>query len=204
VRLQVERRPAVLRRYARRAVSLLRAARAGALCGLLALSGCSWLPSVPEIHSPFAAAPGTPCPTTVILRPLRNTAVFAPGERPRPENVAFYGILDDVSSKCQYSGGNAKVTLDVVVIGQRGPAAEGDGADFDYFVAVTGPRRTILSKKPFPIHIAFVPGRTRGGVTDHIEETIPLAGHKPSELEIVLGFQQNPEVVDFYKHFRGR
>jgi hypothetical protein len=204
VRLQVDRRPAVLRRNPRGAVNLLRAARLGALCGILALSGCSWMPSLPAIHSPFSSAPGEPCPTTVILHPLRNTAVFPPGERLRPENVAFYGIFDDVSSKCEYSGGDARVALDVVVIGQRGPAAKSDAVDFDYFVAVTGPGGAILSKKPFSVHIALPQGRLRAGVSDHIEETIPLGGRKPNEFEIVLGFQQSPEVVYFYKHFRGR
>jgi hypothetical protein len=204
VRLQVDGRPAVLRRYARGAVSRFPAARVGALCGLFALSGCSWLPSLPAIHSPFSAAPSAACPTAIILNPLRNTAVFAPGRRPEPENVAFYGVLDDVSSKCEFAGGSAHVALDVVVIGQRGPAPHGEGVDFDYFVAVTGPGRTILAKKPFAVHIDIPPGKLRAGVTDHIEETIPLGGNKPSNIEIVLGFQQSPEVLDFYRHFRGR
>ena len=39
---------------------------------------------------------------------------------------------------------------------------------------------------------------------DHIEETIPLAGRPASAVSIVLGFQQGPEVVDYYRHFRGR
>jgi hypothetical protein len=41
-------------------------------------------------------------------------------------------------------------------------------------------------------------------VTDHIEETIPLAGRPPGELSIVLGFQQTSEIVEFYRNFRGR
>jgi len=179
-------------------------ARRGALVGLFALSGCSWLPSLPDIHSPFSSGPSEACPATVILHPLANTAVFAPGRPPEPGNVAFYGVLDDVSSKCDYSGDNLQVSLNVVVIGQRGPAARGDQVDLNYFVALTGPNRTILAKKPFAVHIAFAPGRPRAGVTDHIEETIPLAGHKPNTLEIVLGFQQSPAVVDFYRHFHGR
>ena len=44
----------------------------------------------------------------------------------------------------------------------------------------------------------------RSGVTDHIEETIALGGRQGTDLNIVVGFQQSPEVVDFYKKFRGR
>ncbi len=76
--------------------------------------------------------------------------------------------------------------------------------DFQYFVAVTGPDQTILSKKPFPIRIAFDTPQKRAGVTDHIEQTIPLGGRKAADLSVFVGFQQSPEVVDFYKRFRGR
>ena len=76
--------------------------------------------------------------------------------------------------------------------------------DLQYFVAVTGPDQSILSKKPFAIRIAFESTQRRAGVTDHIEETIPLGGRRGSDLNVLLGFQQTPEVVYFYKHFRGR
>jgi hypothetical protein len=95
--------------------------------------------------------------------------------------------------------------LDVIVVGERGPAAgKGDSVDLQYFVAVTGADQAILSKRSFAVRIAMPADAKRGGITDHIEETIPLAGRPPGDLSIVLGFQQNPEIVDFYRHFRGR
>jgi hypothetical protein len=141
-----------------------------------------------------------------ILGPLANTAILSPGVPPRPNNVAFYGLLSEVSSTCAYGGDAVRLSLDVVVIGERGPAETGDSVDLDYFVAVTGPPpdRTILAKKPFAVHIAFDERKKRAGVTDHIEEAIPLAGAKGADLQVMLGFQQSPEVVEFYKHFRGR
>ncbi|MGH7044981.1 MAG: hypothetical protein ACREE2_01155 [Stellaceae bacterium] len=140
----------------------------------------------------------------MILRPLANTAVFGPAPERLPANVAFYGLLSEVDRTCEYTGNAVQVSLDVIVIGQRGPAAKGDTVDLGYFVAVTGPDRTILSKNPFAVRITFDPDQIRAGVTDHIEETIPLAGHQGSDLDILLGFQQSPDVIDFYKHFRGR
>jgi len=96
-------------------------------------------------------------------------------------------------------------TLDVVVIGERGPAAgKGDSVDLQYFVAVTGADQAILSKRSFPVHIAIPADAKRAGITDHIEETIPLGGRSPGDLSIVVGFQQRPEIVDFYRHYRGR
>ena len=96
------------------------------------------------------------------------------------------------------------MTLDVIVVGQRGPAGKANSVDFTYFVAVTAPGQQVLSKKPFSVHIAFEPDQVRAGVTDHIVETIPLGGNKGSDLNLLVGFQQTPQVVEFYKHYRGR
>jgi hypothetical protein len=174
-----------------------RAARGAALAGLVALSGCGLFSSAPE-------KPTQACPGAVILRPLANTAVFGPGPARRPENVAFYGLLSEVESNCAVAARSVLMKLDVIVIGQRGAAARGDSVDLDYFVAVTAPQQTILDKKPFRVRIGFGPNQIRAGVTDHIEERISLAGRTPSDLTLDLGFLQPPDVVDFYKRFRGR
>jgi hypothetical protein len=176
----------------------MRAAAGAALLGLLALPGCGWFSS----SSPRPAAEA--CPTAVILRPLSNTAVFGPGPERRPDNVAFYGLLSDADLKCDYTAREVRISLDTVVIGERGPAAKGDAVDLQYFVAVSGPDQSIVSKKPLAVRIAFDGTQKRAGVTDHIEEMIPLGGQKGSDLNVLVGFQQSPEVVDFYRHFRGR
>jgi len=174
-----------------------RRAPGAALLGLLALSGCSWFSS----SSPKTTEA---CPSAVILRPLANTAVFGPQQQRRPDNVAFYGLLSEVESKCEYSADAVQMILDVVVVGERGPATKGDSVDLTYFVAVTGPDQAILGKDTLGVRIAFDGPQKRAAVTDHFEKTIPLGGRKGTDLNVVLGFQQSPEVVDFYKRFRGR
>ena len=174
-----------------------RTAPSAVLIGVLALSGCGLAPS-------FSSKPTEACPSAVILRPLANTAVFGPATQRRPDNVAFYGLLSEADLKCEYTGDAVRMLLDVVVVGERGPAAKADSVDFQYFVAVTGPDQSILGKKPLPVRIVFDTPQKRAGVTDHIEETIPLGGRKGADLNVVVGFQQSPEVVDFYKRFRGR
>jgi hypothetical protein len=173
------------------------AAQAAAVLGLLAVSGCSWFSS-------SSRTPAQTCPSAVVLRPLSNTAVFGPAPERDPEHVAFYGLLSEVDRSCEYAGDAMHLSLDVIVIGQRGPAGKTNTVDLTYFVAVTGPDQSIISKKPFTVRIGFDPDQIRAGVTDHIEEVIPLAGHKGTDLNILVGFQQDPDVVDFYKHFRGR
>jgi hypothetical protein len=140
----------------------------------------------------------------VILKPLANTAVFGAALERRPDNVAFYGLLSEVESKCEYSGDAVRMVFDVILVAERGPANKGDVADLTYFVAVTGPDQSILGKDPLSVRIVFNGPQKRAAVTDHFEKTISLAGRKGSDLTVVLGFQQSPEVVDFYKHFRGR
>lgn len=172
---------------------------------LAGLSGCGWTSSLFGGSGKGAPA-GPACPVATILKPLAQTAVFAPGVERNPTGVAFYGILDDVSAKCEQAGNAIHASLDVVVIGERGPSARGGtGVDLQYFVAVTGPNDTVLSKRSLPVHVAIPANARRAGVTDHIEETIPLAaGVTPGQLTIDLGFQLSPEVVDFYRHYRGR
>jgi hypothetical protein len=174
-----------------------RTAPSAVLIGLLALSGCGWISS-------SSSKPTEACPSAVILRPLSNTAVFGPAPERRPDNVAFYGLLSEADLKCEYTGDAMRMILDVVVVGERGPAAKADSVDFQYFVAVTGADQSILGKRTFPVRIVFDTPQRRAGVTDHIEQTIPLGGRKGTDLTVNIGFQQSPEVVDFYKHFRGR
>ena len=175
-----------------------RTAPSAVLIGLLALSGCGWISSSSSKSTTEA------CPSAVILRPLANTAVFGPASERRPDNVAFYGLLSEADLKCEYTGDAVRMILNVVVVGERGPAAKADSVDFQYFVAVTGPDQSILDKKQLPVRIVFDTPQKRAGVTDHIEETIPLGGRKGTDLTVNIGFQQSPEVIDFYKHFRGR
>ena len=174
----------------------LRAAAGAALVGL-PLTGCGWFSS-------STSKPAEACPSAVVLRPLSNTAVFGSGPERRPDNVAFYGLLSEAELKCDYSGDALRLALDAIVIGERGPAGKGNSVDLQSFVAVTAPDQSVLSKRTFPVRIAFEGSQKRAGVTDHIEETIPLGGRKGTDLNVLLGFQQSPEVVDFYKHFRGR
>jgi hypothetical protein len=178
-------------------VKSARAAPGAAFAALLALSGCGWFR-----HAP--ATPAAACPSAVILRPLANTAIFGPGAERRPENVAFYGLLSEVDSKCTYTANSVLMKLDVIIVGQRGPVAKGDAIDLNYFVAVTAPQQQILGKTPFSVRVVFPADKIRAGVTDHIDLEIPLDGRKASDLTLDLGFQQSPEIVEFYQRFRGR
>jgi hypothetical protein len=176
-----------------------------ALLALLALSGCGLFSAAKSTVLGAAKPADQACPAAIILHPLANTAVFAPGTAPRPENVAFYGILDEVDSHCTAVPGAVRMHLTVDVIAQRGPAAKGNNAvDFNYFIAVIGPGERILQKQPFTVRVTIPADKLRAGVADRFDEVIPLDGYKAKDLNLDLGFQQSPETVNFYHHFRGR
>ena len=86
------------------------------------------------------------CPSAIVLRPLSNTAVFGSAPERRPDNVAFYGLLSEADLKCEYGGGDVKIALDAVIVGERGPATKGDVLDLPYFVAVAASRLKLLVK----------------------------------------------------------
>ncbi len=176
-----------------------RLAAAAALTAVFALGGCSWLPFGKK------ETPAVACPAAAVLRPLANTAVFTkPDMAVVPTDVMFYGILSEIDAQCDVSAGTLHADLNVIIAAQRGPATQGNSVNLPYFIAVLSPDQTILTKKSFNVTVAIPQDAVRGGITDHIEEAIPLGGRSPGTLEIVAGFQQTPQVIDFYKHFRGR
>jgi hypothetical protein len=175
-------------------------AAAIAIGGLLSAAACSWVPFVGK-----KSAPETPsCPVAAVLHPLANTVVFAPGTDRKPPYVAFFGLFSDVSANCTLTGTTLHAVLDNVIVAERGPSARGNDLDLSYFVALTTADQTILGKKTFTVHVSIPPTEKRGGVNDHVEMVFNTGGRPVSELSITVGFQDPPEVVDYYKHYPAR
>ena len=170
------------------------------------LASCSWVPFVGKKSDNSGPASSPACPIAVILKPLANTAVFRSSAGPelRPLDVAWYGVYSDVSVTCRMSGDTLVATLDNVIAAERGTAAHGNDVDFTYFVSLTASDQTILGKKSFGVHVAVPDKAKRGGVDDHIEIAFATGGRPVSDLQITAGFQQSPQAIEFYKHFRGR
>ena len=101
-------------------------------------------------------------------------------------------------------GGTLHVSLDNVIVAERGPAGRSNDVDFTYFVALTGSDQSILAKKLFSVHVTAAPDAKRSGVTDHVEVAFSTGGRPLSDLNIMAGFQLTPDTVQFYKNYRGR
>jgi hypothetical protein len=172
--------------------------------GLALLASCSYIPFVGGKKSEKSASPS--CPTSVILHPLANTAVFNPtatGDL-KPLDVAWYGVYSDMSVSCTITGDTLHAVIDNVIVAERGPAAKGNDVDFNYFISLTGPDQAILGKKSLAVHITVPDKAKRGGVSDHVELAFAMGGRPIADLNITAGFLQTQQAIEFYKNFRGR
>jgi hypothetical protein len=171
------------------------------IVGLSAVAACSWVPFVAK-KSSTPVAPS--CPVAAVLHPLANTVVFAPGAENKPPYVAWFGIFSDISANCTLTGDTLRAALDNVIVAERGPSVRGNDVDLNYFVALTATDQTIIGKKTFSVHVTVPPNEKRGGVNDHVEAVFNTGGRAVSDLNIMVGFQDTPNVVDFYRHFPSR
>jgi hypothetical protein len=175
-------------------------AAAGAAAGVVLLSACGWGPFGKK--SDTASAPA--CPVAAILRPLANTVVFGPGVQQKPLYVSWTGIFSDIAANCTVTDGTLHASLDNVIVAERGPTGKGNDVDFNYFVALTGSDQTILAKKLFSVHITVPSDAKRSGVSDHVEVAFATGGRPLSDLNIMVGFQESPDALTFYKNYRSR
>jgi hypothetical protein len=169
--------------------------------GVVVLASCSWMPWGGHKDEPA----GPSCPIAAVLRPLVNTARLRPGTEQKPFNVEWYGVYTDIQSSCKITGDTLHASLDSIIVAERGPSVRGNDVDFSYFVALTtASDQTVLGKSSFSVHVTVPERAKRAGVNDHVEVVFATGGRPISDLNIMVGFQQPAEAIEFYKHYRGR
>ncbi len=140
------------------------------------------------------------CPRVAILADAGRVVKFRPGQPETAENVVFSGQMTNVTIKCKYRDQLlTEMEADVVVtmVLQRGPAMQGNLAEFPYFVSVTDRRGTVLQKREFPIRVNF------GGdaAVEHTETSWQYyrlqRGFGGIEYENWLGFQLTDQELAF-------
>ena len=107
------------------------------VAGIVLLSACSYIPFIGKKKSDEAQSSAPACPVAAVLRPLANTAVFAPTPDKKPINVAWYGLFSDITVTCRINGDGLSASIDNIVVAERGPAVRGNDVDFNYFIALT-------------------------------------------------------------------
>ncbi len=168
------------------------------LLPLLSLTACQTAQEVFAIGEAGEKNPG-PCPEAFALYETSRLVQFNGKES--FSDVGFTAEINKVRSLCRYVGDgpiNADLTLDISF--GRGPAAVGQTAIYEYFVAVTRKDIDVINKEVFPISITFPEGQDIVHATETVGQIrIPRAneGTSGANFEIIVGFVLTPEQIAF-------
>lgn len=162
------------------------------------LSGCQTAKKVLAVGEEAEKNPG-PCPVAFSLYEASRFVEFHGSES--YVNVGFTAEINKVRSLCRYVGKQpirADLALDIAF--GRGPAADGDTATYQYFVAVTRKDIEVIEKEIFPITVTFPQGVNVVELTENVGEIIiPRANENTSgaNFEIIIGFELTEEQIAF-------
>jgi hypothetical protein len=110
-------------------------------------------------------------------------------------DLAVKAIMTDFSGKCVYDEKGVKITAQLSIRAETGPAHSGGPVALPYFVAITDPDRNIIDKQMFTATIPVSGGA--GTATEQVSEFIPLPVTVDGRYyEILTGFQLSPEQID--------
>ena len=173
----------------------LQAASALALAGLV--GACDILPD---------RTPPPPCPRVRMLADTANLVDYRGPGRDLTD-VAFEAEIAGVDAVCDYNKARTEVTVTtkISLVGTRGPATPGAAAlEVPFYVAITDVSENIIAKETFGSKMDFQQSRRRVGVVEEITQTIPLAGRRPAEYEILVGLQLTADQLEFNRKARLR
>lgn len=167
-----------------------------ALIAVLALSGCQSTKEAFNVGEAGERNPG-PCPRAFAIYDASRIVEIKGDGAERYSNVGFTGEIDKVRSLCRYYADRPIVAdLDIDFSLGRGPAAAGETATYEYFVAVTRRNIDVIERVSYPLSVTFPAGQDRVSVSESINEiVIPRANDTTSgvNFEIIVGFEVTPE-----------
>jgi hypothetical protein len=158
---------------------------------------------------PQAILPGTrnlgPCPYVKVLYDAARY-VELQGNRQSIDAVGFTGEIQGIDAECTYvnPGDPIRVRMRVNFALGRGPQARGDGATYNWWIAVTERNRQVITREEFALPVTFE-GRDRTGMAVEVGEIVLPRGSETvsgSNYEILVGFQVTPEMVEFNREGR--
>ncbi len=148
-----------------------------------------------------------PCPNAVVLWDAARKVEIKGAER--YNNIAWTAEVTGARSLCRYTGAKPiKANLQIDLAFGRGPKAQGQTKDYQYFVSVTRRNLAVIDKQVFPVRVHFNKGQSVVTRTERINTiTIPRAKADTSgvNFEIVVGLVLTPQELAFNragKHFR--
>ncbi|NBC34458.1 MAG: hypothetical protein GVY13_17420 [Alphaproteobacteria bacterium] len=140
----------------------------------------------------------TGCPRVSILSDAAQMVVFRPGPGRDLTDVALRGVIAGFDGGCEYFDGYVQVAMRLSLAAEQGPAATGDTAGFDYFIAIADPEGRVLSKEVFDTEVRFPPGGDQGGTVETLDYRIPLEEPAAGRFyRVLVGFQLTPAQLEY-------
>lgn len=165
---------------------------------ILALASCQSTKEALRIGEAAETNPG-PCPRAFALYDAARIVDIKGAES--FANVGFTGEMGKIRSLCRYYGERPiQADLEIAMDFGRGPAAQGDTAVYEYFVAVTRKNIGVIHKEIFPVQVKFKAGQDRVSIVENVNSiVIPRAKETTSgaNFEIITGFVITPEQREF-------
>ncbi len=151
--------------------------------------------------------PPPPCPPVSILADAGAITQFAPNRGQDLTDVSFRGSIEQVGTVCEYNRARDTVTstTGVRLLATRGPAADSNEASLVFFVAIVDKEDNILARERFESRMTFQANQRQAGVVEEIEQIIPIRqGLRGLDYQILVGFELNPEQLEFNREERQR
>jgi hypothetical protein len=179
-------------------------ARAAVAALALALLGaCSSLGLGDDEADAQAVAEARRCPAVEFVRGAEEVTLFREGAGRDLTDVTSRAVLADYAGGCRSGEGRVEVDLKLVLAAEKGPALQGPGAGYRYFVAVADPEGGIIAKQEFDTSVSFPQAQRRAGSIEELTQTIPVAdGARPGDYRILIGFQLTPDQLQYNRERR--
>lgn len=148
-----------------------------------------------------AIGPAPPCPRVVRVGDAISVTRFQGSSRD-VKDVLFQAQVGEVASGCSYISENSKTTINMTMrvqtIASRGPALEGDTAEFQYWVAVARIDGQVLNRDAFDVEIELAGNVTRAQSVDELEQVIFLrSGEAGDNYVVYVGLVLTPDEVAY-------
>jgi len=143
------------------------------------------------------------CPSVKVVPELGTYSEFLDSGSTRESDLVSRVTISNVKSACNADDKNITMDLKIPFYGVLGPQAHAMSGgqpffSYPFFVAVTSESGKILAKEVFAASITYRQGANSQTYFENMRQIIPVeARDHGSRFKILLGFQLNPDQLDY-------
>ncbi len=147
------------------------------------------------------------CPKVGILADTAKVTLFRPGagRNAGPTDVVAHAVVGDYSGSCTYDETGVTIDVSLALVAERGPAMVDTQVPLNYFVAISKPDGSVVTKNVFPTTIDFPGNAPRAGSREDLQPHIPLPrGQDARSYRVLVGFQLTPDQLEYNRRFAAK